>query len=75
VLVLGGGLRAVVAGGGREATLHDASGRPVMRYADLRVVDARGRDLPAALEARGASLAIRFDDARAVYPVVIDPIL
>jgi hypothetical protein len=75
VLGLGGGLRPVVAGDGRAATLHDRSGRAVMRYADLRVLDARGRDLPAAIEARGDSLAIRFDDDRAVYPVVVDPMM
>jgi hypothetical protein len=73
VIALGGGLGAAVAEGGREATLHDAAGREVLRYADLRVVDAAGRELPAAIEARGEALAIRFDDTGAAYPVVVDP--
>jgi len=73
VIALGGGLPAVVAEDGREARLHDASGREVLRYADLHVVDAAGRELASSLEARGEGLAIRFDDTGAAYPVVVDP--
>src|SRR6185437_7717788 len=53
--------------------LHDAAGREVLRYADLHVIDAAGRELPSSLEARGEGLAIRFDDTGAAYPVVVDP--
>ncbi len=75
VIALGGGLRADVSAGGRAARLRDGSGHPVLRYTDLHVVDAAGRELPARLEARGDALAIRFDDAGARYPVEVDPLM
>ncbi len=46
VIALGAGLPAVVDDGGREARLHDAAGKEVLRYADLHVVDAAGRSSP-----------------------------
>ena len=45
----------------------------MLRYADLHVIDAAGRELPASIAARGEGLAIRFDDTGAAYPVVVDP--
>ena len=73
VIALGGGLPVVVDEGGRGARLQDAAGREVLRYADLHVVDAAGRELPSSIEARGEGLTIRFDDTGAAYPVVVDP--
>ncbi len=75
VVALGGGLAAVVSADGRAATLHDASGAEVLRYTDLHVVDAAGRELDARLEARGGGLAIRFDDTGARYLVEVDPMM
>jgi FG-GAP repeat len=76
VVELAGGLAASVLAGGRTAVLRDGAGREVMRYADLSVVDAAGRELPAELRAgRGGALAIRFDDRGAVYPVTVDPLM
>jgi hypothetical protein len=75
VIAFGAGLSAVVRERGREAALRDASGKEVLRYADLSVVDAAGRALPAVMEARGSGLAVRFDDDGAVYPVVVDPLM
>ena len=75
VIALGSGLSAVVSQGGRAARLHDGSGAEVLRYTDLRVVDASGRELPAGIEARGPGLAIRFDDTGARYPVEVDPLM
>jgi hypothetical protein len=57
------------------AVLRDAAGREVLRYAELRVTDATGRELPAAIAAAGGRLSIRFSDEGAVYPVVVDPMI
>ncbi len=74
VIALGGGLGAVVSADGRAARLHPAGGGAGLRYTDLHVIDAAGRELPARLEAQGEALAIRFDDAGARYPVEVDPV-
>ncbi len=75
MIALGGGLSAAVSQGGRAALLRDASGAEVLRYTDLHVVDASGRELPARIEAREPGLAIRFDDTGARYPVEVDPVM
>jgi uncharacterized membrane protein YgcG len=74
-IALGGGLSAVVSEDRRGARLYDAAGREVLRYTDLRVIDAAGRELPAALAAAGRGLTIRFDDTGAAYPVEVDPMM
>jgi len=57
------------------ATLLDAAGAEVLRYSDLYVVDAAGKELPAELRAREGALAIWFDDRDATYPVTVDPLI
>ena len=56
-----------------------AAGVTVLRYADLHVSDATGRELPASLSvhAQGPETRLRLtlDDANAVYPLTIDPML
>ncbi|WP_437301409.1 hypothetical protein [Sorangium sp. So ce426] len=80
VLELGGALRPALEdedGDGRGDTLDlvdDAGGRP-LRYTDLFVKDATGKDLPAWLSVDGGQVAIHVDDADAVYPIEIDPLL
>ena len=44
-----------------------------LRYAGLTAFDARGHRLPARLELRGQTLLIRVGEARARYPLTIDP--
>ena len=61
--------------GGKEAVLRDASGRAVLRYTDLHVVDAAGRELPAQIEVGAGGLSIRFEDVEAAYPVTVDPLM
>jgi PKD repeat protein len=46
-------------------------GVPVLRYGDLRVIDARGHVLTARLEVAGRELRIRADDGEAVYPLTV----
>ncbi|WP_395753590.1 autotransporter-associated beta strand repeat-containing protein [Prosthecobacter sp.] len=66
------GATAEAASEGVKLTL-DRSGR-VLAYNRLRVTDATGRALAATLEVLSpARLAVRVEDAGAVYPVRIDP--
>jgi hypothetical protein len=61
---------------GQALSLRHA-GREVARYASLLAWDATGRVLPAHMQLsnEGKSLALVVDDARATYPLVIDPLL
>jgi hypothetical protein len=50
-----------------------------LRYADLKVTDARGRDLPSRFAypqaaGRRRIVDIEIDDSDAVYPVIVDPV-
>ena len=60
---------------GRSVLYKTAQGGPVLRYRKLLVTDARGRRLPARMVAEGEWLRILVDDRRAVYPIVVDPII
>jgi uncharacterized protein (DUF2345 family) len=71
----GGDLRAEVSAQGDAATLRDARGNEVLRYSDLYVADATGRQLGARIEGSPGGLSIRVDDAGAVYPIEVDPLL
>ncbi len=62
--------------GGRAVTLHDLAGQTKAVYRDLWVEDAQGRGLEAQLTVSGAkTIRIQVDDAGAVYPIVVDPML
>ncbi len=75
VIELGGGLAASLAGEGEAAALRDASGREVLHYTDLHVVDAAGKELPAGLTTDAGRLALWFEDREATYPVTVDPLM
>jgi hypothetical protein len=47
----------------------------VLRYGALRVTDARGREIPSRLRLEGEDLAILIEDAQAVYPITVDPLM
>ncbi len=53
------------------------SGSDYCRVGWLRVWDARGVELTSWMEhgSESGSLALRWDDAAAVYPVTVDPVL
>ncbi|MGD0947355.1 MAG: hypothetical protein ABSA52_07980 [Candidatus Binatia bacterium] len=73
------GLRPELVDSGRVA-LRATHGEQVLTYGELRVTDARGRELPARLEvAKGggdrASVRLLVDDAAAAYPVTVDPLI
>ena len=46
-----------------------------LHYGQLVVTDARGRVLPATLTAVGRKVVLRFDAARARYPLNVDPLV
>jgi hypothetical protein len=50
-----------------------AAGEPILRYGDLTVTDAAGRELPAHLSLSPSHIYIRVDDTAAVYPVTVAP--
>lgn len=52
-----------------------ATADPQARYHGLRAWDATGRDLPTTLTLSGRRLVIEVDDADAVYPVEVDPVV
>ena len=73
-MVLSGDLRASLSASGRALTLARA-GYPLVAYADLAAVDARGTPLRCWLELHNGRLQIRVDTRRAAYPVRIDPFI
>ncbi len=65
---------------GKAVEFTSPDGAAVLRYAGLKAWDARGVELSARMDvssacgAPGCELRLTIDDARAVYPVVIDPL-
>jgi outer membrane protein assembly factor BamB len=51
----------------------DARGSAMVRYGELRAVDASGRVLPTTMRLRHNVIELRVNDSRARYPVRIDP--
>ncbi|TPW04263.1 MAG: FG-GAP repeat-containing protein, partial [bacterium] len=78
-LAVGGSLKASLAEDGQTVDFLTPAGARAIRFDHLSVVDAGGRELPARFERREESgnerVAIVVDDADAVYPIVIDPLV
>ncbi len=68
-----GGLRAELRDNAVDFV--DAHGANVLRYTELYVWDARGRELASRLETANDRLAILVEDQGATYPLTIDPLL
>jgi uncharacterized protein (DUF2345 family) len=68
-----GGLSVAVDADGTGLTLTNREGQPELRYTGFSAYDAQGQKLPAWLELKGTELRLQADDARAHYPVVLDP--
>lgn len=68
------GLTASVDSDGRGLTFHK-NGSAVLRYGGLAAADARGRELRAHMEVADNRLRLRIDDAKAQYPVTVDPVV
>jgi len=67
-----GGLRPVAAAGGVELL---SGHRVALRYDGLRVLDARGRALPATMTLRGSRVTLRVRTSGAAFPLTVDPIV
>ncbi|MCB0397363.1 MAG: FG-GAP repeat protein, partial [Flavobacteriales bacterium] len=48
--------------------------QPKVRYTDLKVTDAEGREMTSWMELQNDELALVVDDQDAVYPLTIDPL-
>jgi len=58
----------------QEVFFIDASGKQVMRYGDLKVVDAHTETLTSFFQVSGQVVRILIDDRNAVYPIIVDPL-
>ncbi|MFN0243774.1 MAG: integrin alpha [Planctomycetota bacterium] len=74
-LEFGGDLSLRIDASARSGVLVDASGTVQLRYRDLLVFDATGRELNARLAPSAHGVGIEVDDAGAVYPLIVDPVL
>ncbi len=75
VMVLGvsGDLRPELAADGDSVLLRSGQGT-VLRYSGLRAWDARGRAVPARLQAGEREVRLVVEDRGAEYPLVVDPV-
>jgi FG-GAP repeat protein len=72
---LGDGWKMQLEAKGQAIRLTKGSGAE-LRYQKLKATDARGRELKARMAlGSGAELKLEVDDASAVYPVLVDPVL
>lgn len=58
-----------------QTLLFSGNDGPVFRYDGLFARDTRSRNLPARLSLSGNTLAWEIDDAGAMYPVTVDPLV
>jgi FG-GAP repeat len=72
---LHGALVAQGAAPGAEIELRDDTGHAAFTYSDLFARDAAGRTVAAAMTMEGDRLLLHVDDADAVYPLQIDPLI
>jgi hypothetical protein len=79
VLALGGSVSPVMSADGQAIDFAAPGGARVLRYAHLKVTDARGRELSAWMEgfaeAGVRGIRIVFIDDGATYPVTVDPLM
>jgi FG-GAP repeat len=74
-LTLSGDLTAVLNDDGREVRFQTTPGKTSLRFRDLYVLDATGRQLPSRFILANNGYGIQVDDRSAVYPISIDPLL
>ncbi len=58
-----------------DILLVDKNSVPVLGYRQLKVWDATGRPLPSRMRPSAAGVLLAINDAQAVYPVTIDPLI
>jgi len=74
-LEIGGELSLRIEEGARSGVFVDAAGELRLRYTGLMAFDATGRELEAHLAPSPEGVGISIDDAGAVYPLTVDPVL
>ena len=72
---LSGSLMPSVSKDGSEAAFARTDGGSPLRYSELYVFDALGRDLPSRMAMRNGRLALLVDDENALYPLTVDPLV
>jgi hypothetical protein len=72
-LELSGAWQGRAAADGQAVEFSEAAGGGTVRYDHLAVRDAKGRTLPARMSLKRRELRLEIEDAKAVYPVTIDP--
>jgi hypothetical protein len=60
---------------GEAVTLASSEGGPSLGMRDYFERDARGKLLPGRMKVRGGSVVYAYEDAGAVYPVEVDPLV
>ena len=70
-----GELAPVLLPGNQGIQLRTADGHHALRYTDLVAHDAIGRMLPSWMRAVGQRIELHVDDAEALYPIVVDPLV
>ncbi len=73
-LAVRGTLHPEISGDGAAVRFVDGQGRAVVTYAGLKVLDARGSQLPARFVAKFNGLRLFVDEQGARYPITVDPI-
>jgi len=74
-LAIEGDLALRIDEGGRSGIFVDGRGEPRVGYRYLVAHDAAGCELEARLVPSPEGVVIQIDDARAVYPITVDPLL
>jgi hypothetical protein len=69
------GATPVLASSGEVIHFEDPTGQTLLHYSKLITRDARGDVLPSRMEVAGQEVRLVVDDAHAVYPLEIDPVL
>jgi hypothetical protein len=72
-LALTGDLIPALVDEGQAIEFTTSSGEAVLRYANLHVTDATGRQLPAHFSILHSQISILVDTTSALYPITIDP--
>jgi hypothetical protein len=70
-----GDLRAELVEEGQAIALRHVNGEMALRYGELHAYDANERPLPAQLRVEEGRVILEVEDASAVYPMTIDPLL
>ena len=75
VLRTGGDLEPELKVNGKSIEWSTEAGEKVFAYGGLYAFDSKGKELPSHMGVKDEKISIHIDDADAVYPITIDPML